>query len=178
MQKAITGRDPFQHGVLFPGVVGAFLKKLHYLYIRILFPGKSFLPRSSPLTLSRPQYFWDHFQMWQAHSLPYDLGQFGLWRFCLIEYAQNGPFNTLRPRQNGRHFPDNIFKWIFLNENVWISINISLKFVPMGPINNIPTLVQLMAWRRPGVSHYLNQWWLDYRRIYASLGLNELASMS
>ena len=23
-------------------------------------------------------------------------------------------------------------------------------------------------------SHYLNQWWLDYRRIYASLGLNEL----
>ena len=58
--------------------------------------------------------------------------------------------NTLRPRQNGRHFPDNIFKWIFLNENVWISINISLKFVPRGPINNIPTLVQVMAWRRPG----------------------------
>ena len=23
-------------------------------------------------------------------------------------------------------------------------------------------------------SHYLNQWWLDYRRIYASLGLDEL----
>ena len=23
-------------------------------------------------------------------------------------------------------------------------------------------------------SHYLKQWWLDYRRIYASLGLNEL----
>ena len=59
-------------------------------------------------------------------------------------------FNTLRPRQNGRHFPDDIFKWIFLNENVWISINISLKFVPRGPINNIPTLVQVMAWRRPG----------------------------
>ena len=59
-------------------------------------------------------------------------------------------FNTLRPRQNGRHSPDDIFKWIFLNENVWISINISLKFVPRGPINNIPTLVQVMAWRRPG----------------------------
>ena len=57
--------------------------------------------------------------------------------------------NTLRPRQNGRHFPDDIL-WIFLNENVWISINISLKFVPRGPINNIPTLVQVMAWRRPG----------------------------
>ena len=58
--------------------------------------------------------------------------------------------NILRPRQNGRHFPDGIFKWISLNEDVWISINISLKFVSRGPINNIPTLVQVMAWRRPG----------------------------
>ena len=61
-----------------------------------------------------------------------------------------GEDNTLRPRQNGRHFTDNIFKCIFLNENVWISINISLKFVPKGPINNISALVQIMAWRRPG----------------------------
>ena len=60
------------------------------------------------------------------------------------------PFNTLRPRQNGRHFPDDILKWIFLTENVWISIEISLKFVPKGPINNIPALVQIMAWRRSG----------------------------
>ena len=58
--------------------------------------------------------------------------------------------NTLRPRQNRRHFPDDIFKWIFLNENVWISIKISLKFVPKGLISNIPALIQLMAWRRPG----------------------------
>ena len=58
--------------------------------------------------------------------------------------------NTLRPRQNGRHFPDDIFKCIFLNENVWISIKISLKFVPKGSIDNIPALVQIMAWRRPG----------------------------
>ena len=58
--------------------------------------------------------------------------------------------NTLRPRQNGRHFADNIFKCIFLNENAWIRIKISLKFVPQGPINNIPALVQIMAWRRPG----------------------------
>ena len=58
--------------------------------------------------------------------------------------------NTLRPRQNGRHFADDILKYIFLNKNVWISIEISLKFVPKGPINNIPALVQIMAWRRPG----------------------------
>ena len=49
--------------------------------------------------------------------------------------------NTLRPRQNGRHFADDILKCIFLNENVWIPIEISLKFVPMGPIDNIPALV-------------------------------------
>ena len=59
-------------------------------------------------------------------------------------------FNTLRPRQHGRHFADDTFKRIFLNENVIIAINISLKFVPKGPINNIPALVQIMAWRRSG----------------------------
>ena len=53
--------------------------------------------------------------------------------------------NTLKPRRKGRHFPDDIFKWIFVNENAWISIEISLKFVPRGPINNIPPLVQMMA---------------------------------
>ena len=58
--------------------------------------------------------------------------------------------NTLRPKQNGRHFADDVFKCIFLNENVWILLKISLKFVPEVPINNIPSLVQIMAWRRPG----------------------------
>ena len=53
--------------------------------------------------------------------------------------------NTLRPRQNGCLFADDIFTCIFLNENVWIWITISLKFVPHGPINNIPALVQIMA---------------------------------
>ena len=57
---------------------------------------------------------------------------------------------SLRPRQNGRHFADDTFKRIFLNENVLISIKISLKFVTKDPINNIPALVQIMAWRRPG----------------------------
>ena len=74
-------------------------------------------------------------------------------KFCLI-IACSGQvwplLNTLRPRQNGRHFPNNIFKCIFLNENIWILIEISLKFVTKGPINNIPALVPIMAWRRPG----------------------------
>ena len=58
--------------------------------------------------------------------------------------------NTLRPRQNGRHFADDTFKRIFLKENVRISIKISLKFVHESPIDNIPALFQIMAWRRPG----------------------------
>ena len=44
-----------------------------------------------------------------------------------------------------RHLP-----MYFLNENTSISINISLKFVPEGRINNIPALVQIMDWRRLG----------------------------
>ena len=58
--------------------------------------------------------------------------------------------NTLRPRRKRRHLADAIFKCILLNENVLISIKIPLKCIPKGPINNIPALVQIMAWRRPG----------------------------
>ena len=42
----------------------------------------------------------------------------------------------LMPRQNGCHFPD-IFKWISLDENVGISIEKSLMFVPKGPYPRI-----------------------------------------
>ena len=42
------------------------------------------------------------------------------------------------PGQNGRHFPDDIFQHIFLNELVRILIENSLKFVfvPKGSIDN------------------------------------------
>ena len=58
--------------------------------------------------------------------------------------------NTLRLGRNRRHFADNIFKCLFLTENVWILIKISLKFVPRKSINNMPALVPIMAWRRLG----------------------------
>ena len=67
----------------------------------------------------------------------------------LIAFQTSYLLNTLRPRQNVRRFADDTFKRIFLNENVRIPIEISLKFVPKGPINNIPALVQIMARRRP-----------------------------
>ena len=58
--------------------------------------------------------------------------------------------NSLRPWQNGRYNADDIFKCIFLKGNAWIPTKMSLKFVPKGPINTIPALVQIMAWRRRG----------------------------
>ena len=68
----------------------------------------------------------------------------------LLEAAWGQVFNTLRPRQNDCHILKDIFKCIFLNENKRISIKSSLKFVPKGPINNIPSLVLIMAWCRSG----------------------------
>ena len=83
---------------------------------------------------------WDLRSNWRMKVLP--ILQFSL--------SIQTTIKTLRPRQNGRHFADDTFKCIFLNKNIWISMKISLKFVPTGPINNIPALVQIMAWRRPG----------------------------
>ena len=69
---------------------------------------------------------------------------------CYNSPDEKSEFNSLRPRPTRRHFADDIFKRIFENENEWISPRISLKFVPDVRINNIPTLVQITAWRRPG----------------------------
>ena len=59
---------------------------------------------------------------------------------------------NLRPKQNVRHFTDDIFKCIILIENVWISIKVLLTFVPNGPIDNTEALVQIMAWRWPAIT--------------------------
>ena len=94
--------------------------------------------------------------------LHYDTCRFALLPRTMTRYSrqksakyQNGNANTfmsnyMSPGLNGHHLPDDIFKWIFMNENALIAINISLKFVPMGPINSIPALVQIMPWRQPG----------------------------
>ena len=63
---------------------------------------------------------------------------------CMISHI-----NTLflTPRQK---LANDTFKYIFLNENVWISITIWVKFVPKGPIDTDSALVQVMAWRQTG----------------------------
>ena len=73
--------------------------------------------------------------------------------------------NTLRPRQNGRHFTD-MLKRIFLNENIWISNKIS--YVPWVVIDNISEFC--FGWRQAII-------WTNDCQItdaYMSLGLNEL----
>ena len=69
---------------------------------------------------------------------------------CAASIGTTVTYNTLRPRQDGHYFAEDVLKCIFLNENVWISLTIPPKFVPRGPINNIPALVQIITWRRPG----------------------------
>ena len=62
-------------------------------------------------------------------------------------------------------FAHDIFRCIFMNENIQISLKV---FVPEVPINNIPALVQIVTWRWPGNKP------LSEPMIYASLSLNEL----
>ena len=76
--------------------------------------------------------------------------------FC-VKFHCGLLLNTLRSRQKGCHFPDNILKCIFLNENMRHSTSMSY-----GPIDKKSSLVHVMAWlwTEPTPSHYLNQWWL------------------
>ena len=83
----------------------------------------------------------------------------------------NGMFGRVLPALT--HWGRDILKYFFLNENIWIPINILLKFVPKGPINNAPTLVQIMAWRCPG-NKPLSEPVIVSLLMHISLGLNEL----
>ena len=75
-----------------------------------------------------------------------------LWDIRCLLWVQSMLFILLHSRinQNGHQFPDYIFKCIFVKENIWILLKISLKLVPKVWINNIPALFQIMAWHRTG----------------------------
>ena len=59
-------------------------------------------------------------------------------------------FNWFHSVQNGLHFADDIFIYIFMNEKLCISIQFLLKFIPEGLIDNMSALVKVMAWHRTG----------------------------
>ena len=74
------------------------------------------------------------------------------WRCIAFFFWHRGPISLTHPLlvKMATILADDIFKRIFLNENIRISIQISLKFVPKGPIDNNSALVQGMAWHRTG----------------------------
>ena len=99
------------------------------------------------VTFTMPSHYLNH--CWLINSTLRHKVQWNLNKKTKV-FLQESIFNTLRLRQNSCHFPNDIFKCIFLCEDVQISIAISLKFVPKGSISNIPALVQIMAWHWSG----------------------------
>ena len=109
-------------------------------------------------------HHWLHWKLskWQLPVQPV-MKNLSKWRhFCFSADGQapsasatsqthiDNQINTLTPRQSRHHFADGIFQCIFRNENVWISTKTSQKFVPEFQINNIPAMVQIMAWHQLG----------------------------
>ena len=70
--------------------------------------------------------------------------------FVVGVYKRHSGLNSSPPGQNGRHFVDDVSKCICTNEKFCILNRLSLKLVPKGLINNIPALVEVMAWCRSG----------------------------
>ena len=108
--------------------------------------------RHSIKMIYRPNGLFCYEYSFAIYCRPMDIYQ---WKYVIVcDPVLPRSIYKLKSRHNGWHFPDDISKRICLDENVWISIEISLKFVPRGPIDNISSLVPI--------------------RIYASLGPNEL----
>ena len=72
----------------------------------------------------------------------------------------------LGPMHNGRYFVDGIFKLIFLYENSSIFIQISLKFVTIGPMNIMRILVRIMARHRSGDKQLFEPWVIQVTDAY------------
>ena len=79
--------------------------------------------------------------------------------------------------QNGRHFVDDIFRCIFENGNFCILIKISMKFVPKGPIDNNPALVEPMLTRFTDA--YMEHWgrWVKCVVVITFMGLSSAIAL-
>ena len=58
-----------------------------------------------------------------------------------LSFILENDVNSSPSGQNGRHFADDILRCLFVNEKFCILIEMALKFVPRGPIDNNPALV-------------------------------------
>ena len=77
--------------------------------------------------------------------------------------------NTLKPGQNKQNFAGDIFKYNFLNENVYMSVQISLKIVYHGMIEQDASLIRVVIASWPGkayrITHHLCGESTDHRFI-------------
>ena len=102
-------------------------------------------------------------QQWGLHYLVFTNYRFGgdrdrtkLWdRPACINYnvIQISSYNILSHphlEKTATILADDISKWIFVNENGRNPTQFSLKFIPKSPVDNKPTLFQVIAWRRTG----------------------------
>ena len=99
-----------------------------------------------------------------------------IWRWIFSRKITNISWyiNSFRPRRNKRHLTDDILKFIFLNENVWISFWFHWRLFLRFELTIFKHWLRWWLGADQATSHYLNEWWLVYWCIYASLSLNEL----
>ena len=93
-----------------------------------------------------------------------------LWRRRNVWWIE-APYVTIKPLWHEKR----LFQHIFLNENILISMEKSLKSVHKGPFDNKSALAQVMTWRRTGS----RQWtWSNidtdlWRHMMSLVGRNE-----
>ena len=83
--------------------------------------------------------------------------------------------NTLRPRQNTYHFQKifwNAFSWMKMHK---FRLRFHWSLFPRVQLTIFRHWFRLWLSADQLTNHYLNQWWLVYWCVYASLSLNELS---
>ena len=99
---------------------------------------------------------------------------------CILLFPQKEELKSkiiLTDSPYSRLSTDDIFKRIFVTENIWITNKIPFKYVPFGLIDNMLALVQTMAWRCRGdipMPETILTQFNDAYMIYAALGRDEL----
>ena len=90
------------------------------------------------ISMQMCKIFWHTSTPWKGnHTNKHELIYMYIYIWCgCVFFAHDMFLDTLRPRKNGHHFADDIFKCIFVNKNLRIFIWILLKCVPKGLINN------------------------------------------
>ena len=111
--------------------------------------------------------------MWRIH-VRY---KWSIWSFNLFTVLQSSFRTVIQWKSDDKHWSWDkhahiIFKWIFLNKNLYILIQIPPRYIPKGPLTHLPLVLHicvcesdqhrfrqwLVAYSAP--SHNLNQCWI------------------